>query len=152
VPSDPPQIPNQPGAEPAVPEANGLPVDAVEVRIPATPQHLSAVRAVAADLAMHQDMDLDSVDDLRLAVDEACSTLVQLAAHGETLACRFTVQPAEIKVNASVRSHSETGPSTRGFSWQVLQTLTDHAVSEVSRHGGAYLVCIELTKRKPEPR
>lgn len=135
--------------EPAAIAAGGLSPDTVEIRIPAAPQHLSAVRAVAADLAMHQDMDLDSVDDLRLAVDEACSSLVRLAAEGRTLTCRFTVLPGEIKVNVWVHSANNAGPSTRGFSWQVLQTLTDTAVSKVTKDGPDYLVRIQLAKRQP---
>ena len=40
---------------------------------------LPAVRAMAGDLAMRMDFDLDAVEDLRLAVDEACATLASIA-------------------------------------------------------------------------
>lgn len=145
-------VPGHSLQEPTAIAESGLSPDTVEIRVPATPQHLSVVRAVAADLAMHQDMDLDSVDDLRLAVDEACSSLVRLAAEGRTLTCRFTVLPVEIKVNVWVHSANNAGPSTRGFSWQVLQTLTDTAISEVAKEGTDYLVRIQLVKRKPDHR
>ncbi|MGH3438048.1 MAG: ATP-binding protein [Sciscionella sp.] len=120
--------------------------DAIEVRVAATPTHLSAVRAVAADLAMQQDMNLDDVADLRLAVDEACSSLVGLARDGSELRCRFTVHPGEMRFTASVRSGAPTGPDRTAFSWQVLATLADDASSRVEEDGGGYLVAIELCK------
>jgi serine/threonine-protein kinase RsbW len=123
---------------------------AVEVRTAAAAKHLSSVRAVAADLAMREDFDLDSVADLRLAVDEACSTLVQLAIAESELRCTFTVRAGELRVLASVRSATGTGPATNTFSWQVLHTLAEEARSEVIADGEAFLVRIELVKRRPD--
>ena len=54
---------------------NGRRAERLELRVPTTALQLPAVRAMAADLAMRMDYDLDSVEDLRLAVDEACATL-----------------------------------------------------------------------------
>src|SRR5437899_664751 len=42
----------------------------VEVRIAATPAHLSVLRAVAADLAMRADFTLDAIPDLKMAADD----------------------------------------------------------------------------------
>ncbi|WP_237710434.1 ATP-binding protein [Saccharopolyspora spinosa] len=61
----------------------------VEVRIAAEAAQLAVMRAVVGDLAMRADYDVDSIADLRLAVDEACSSLVRLAAPEATLVCRF---------------------------------------------------------------
>src|SRR4051794_277723 len=58
----------------------GRRAERLELRVPTTPTQLPAVRAMAGDLAMRMDYDLDSVEDLRLAVDEACATLVLVAA------------------------------------------------------------------------
>ena len=37
----------------------------LELRVPITPMQLPAVRAMAGDLAIRMDYDLDSVEDLR---------------------------------------------------------------------------------------
>lgn len=136
--------------EGALPEDRKPEDSTVEVRTAATAKHLSSVRAVAADLAMREDFDLDSVADLRLAVDEACSTLVQLAARESDLRCRFTAAAGELRVLATVRSAHGNGPAGNTFSWQVLHTLAEEARSEVVQDGGTFLVHIELVKRKPE--
>jgi serine/threonine-protein kinase RsbW len=117
---------------------------AIELRLTAGSEYLSTVRAVAADLALQQDMTLDEVDDLRLAVDEACSMLVPLAAPGAELSCRFSLGESEIRVLCSVPSASGEKPPTDGFPWQVLVTLTDSARCDVDDD----VTWIELIKRK----
>jgi serine/threonine-protein kinase RsbW len=121
---------------------------AVEIRLTAGSEYLSTVRAVAADLALQQDMTLDEVDDLRLAVDEACSMLVPLAMPGAELRCRFSLAEEEIRVHCSVPSNNGGPPPTDGFPWQVLVTLTDDARCDVDHDGDADLTWIELVKRK----
>lgn len=122
--------------------------DAIEVRAAAAPRHLSSIRAVAADLAMREDFDLDEVADFRLAVDEACSILVQLAVPASTLVCHFTAGSGEVRVRATVRTTDGRRPATTTFSWQVLETLADSASSEVTQEDATHLASIELIKHK----
>src|SRR3712207_9053470 len=58
---------------------DGRRAERLELRVPITAMQLPAVRAMAGDLAIRMDYDLDSVEDLRLAVDEACATLASIA-------------------------------------------------------------------------
>ena len=52
----------------------------VLVQVKASALDLPPLRVVAADLAARAEFDLDTVADLRLAVDEAASELVTVAA------------------------------------------------------------------------
>ncbi|HEY3260054.1 MAG TPA: ATP-binding protein [Pseudonocardiaceae bacterium] len=97
----------------------------VEVRIAASAAQISAVRVVAADIAARQDFDLDAVSDLRMAVDEACATLVPLAVPGSVLSCRFMVGVDSIEVLAKVNVPRPTRVQQNTFGWRVLSTLTD---------------------------
>src|SRR2546423_5399007 len=63
---------------------------------------IPTIRVVAADLAGRADFDLDSIADLRMAIDDACAVLVRLAAPGATLRCRLTVWPERIEMAAEV--------------------------------------------------
>ena len=54
-------------------------VSTVEVRTSATAALIPTIRAVVSDLAARADFDLDAISDLRMAVDEACATLVDAA-------------------------------------------------------------------------
>ncbi|MDQ3765244.1 MAG: ATP-binding protein, partial [Actinomycetota bacterium] len=80
----------------------GQPVLSIEVHTAASTVVIPVIRAVAADLAARAGFELDSVDDLRMAVDDACAMLVRIAAKGAMLCCRFTVRSEWIEVVAEV--------------------------------------------------
>jgi serine/threonine-protein kinase RsbW len=125
-----------------------LPAGAVEVRLAPVPTQLPVVRTVAADLAMRADFDLDAIADLRLAVDEACATLIALAAPGEELTCAFSTDRGRITVSASVAAERGTPPDRDSFGWQVLSCLVDSATTWVSPTSvaGRFRVHVDLTK------
>ena len=73
--------------------------DFVEVRLPAAGAYLSVLRTATAGLAARLDFTLDEIEDLRIAVDEACAILLQQAVPGST--------------SPSTRSRTCASPSTR---------------------------------------
>src|SRR3954470_10175799 len=104
----------------------GRRAERLELRVPTTPTHLPAVRAMAGDLAMRMDYDLDSVEDLRLAVDEACATLVLVAAGDAPLTVVFETTRSGLHIDAWVPTTEGTDVPRDGFGWAVLQTLVDN--------------------------
>lgn len=122
----------------------------VEVRTSASAALIPTIRAVASDLAARADFDLDAISDLRMAVDEACATLVDIAATTSSLRCTFVVRPERIQVHAEVHA---AGPdmtvSTDTFGWRVLQTLADDVAVSHSpgNEGDRAVVGIRLDKR-----
>ena len=78
------------------------------------------------DLAARADFDLDAIDDLRMAVDEACAAVVGLAAPQAQLRCVFTIRPDRIQVivETDVLAGQPT-LATDSFGWRVLETLAD---------------------------
>jgi serine/threonine-protein kinase RsbW len=80
---------------------------------------------MAADLAMRMDYDLDSVEDLRLAVDEACATLALVAAGDAPLTVVFETSRTGLHIDAWVPTTQDTDVPRDGFGWAVLQTLVD---------------------------
>src|SRR3954469_15418854 len=104
----------------------GRRAERLELRVPTTPTQLPAVRAMAGDLAMRMDYDLDSVEDLRLAVDEACATLVLVADGDLPLTVIFETSRAGLHIDAWVPTTESTDVPRDGFGWAVLQTLVDN--------------------------
>ncbi|WP_246843394.1 ATP-binding protein [Allokutzneria sp. NRRL B-24872] len=133
-------------SEPAMAEQTFAPAP-IEVRVNANAAHLSVVRAVAADLAMREDFDLDSIADLKLAVDEACSTLIGVALPGAALSCRFSPTAGRVVVDVSVLSAEPHEPKRDTFGWRVLSTLADDVTASTTpTDDGKHLVRIELSK------
>ncbi|MFQ6396002.1 ATP-binding protein [Nocardia sp. KC 131] len=97
----------------------------VEIRVAASVTQLPIVRGLAETLVLLSDFTLDEVADIRLAVDEVCSTLIAVAAPSTSLHCRFTVGETELLVLVSGVAGNEGLPDQRSFGWHVLRTLTD---------------------------
>jgi serine/threonine-protein kinase RsbW len=104
---------------------NGRRADRLELRVPTTATQLPAVRAMAGDLAMRMDYDLDAVEDLRLAVDEACATLALVAADESPLTVVFETTRSGLHIEAWVPTAEGVDVPRDGFGWAVLATLVD---------------------------
>ena len=109
----------------------------VEIRTAARAALIPTVRAVASDLAARADFDLDAISDLRMAVDEACATLVGLATPDSALRCTFDVHGERIDVSARVHTPDGAELPTDSFGWRVLQTLADRVSVEAGAADGA---------------
>jgi serine/threonine-protein kinase RsbW len=131
---------------PSVTDLGGA--SSVEVRTSASAALIPTIRAVASDLAARADFDLDAISDLRMAVDEACATLVDLAAPSSSLLCTFLVRFDRIEVHAQVTADGPAEVSTDTFGWRVLQTLADDVAvdSTPGRDGTGPTVGIKLAK------
>src|SRR5512141_3495133 len=93
--------------------------DTVELRVPADPAYLAVLRTATAGLAARLDLTLDEIEDLRIAVDEACALLLDHRAHpGEGVHASFTVHPGLLEVVMS--GPTRRLPERRSFAWTVL--------------------------------
>ncbi|HEY7592421.1 MAG TPA: ATP-binding protein [Actinophytocola sp.] len=133
----------------SVGDGDGSP-DEIELRLGAELTNLPIIRSLTSSIAMRADFDLDAIADLKLAVDEACSTLITRAAPDAALRCMFTVSKDEIRFVVSIRSTDDSTPSSDTFGWRVLTTLTDHASSWVEPVNGQHQVHIEVAKRRAD--
>ncbi|MFC9895848.1 anti-sigma factor [Nocardia sp. NPDC127579] len=97
----------------------------VEIRVAAAVTQLPIVRGLAETLVLLSEFTLDEVADIRLAVDEVCSTLIAIAAPGSSLHCWFSIGDTELLVRVSGLAAAEGLPDQRSFGWHVLRTLTD---------------------------
>jgi serine/threonine-protein kinase RsbW len=82
--------------------------DAVELWLPATSRHLRLARLTAAGLAADLGFTVDEIEDLRLAVDEACAVLVETASDDARLDLVFRVDGDTILIDG--RCASDAGP------------------------------------------
>jgi serine/threonine-protein kinase RsbW len=122
--------------------------DVVLLAVPASGAWLGVLRTATASLASRLQFTLDEIEDLRIAVDEACAILLALASLEAVLSCRFTVTGDALTVDATVPTDNPSSvrlPSGESFAWQVLSALTD----DVSARTENDTVTIRLTKRRP---
>ena len=139
---------------------DGRRADRLELRVPTTATQLPAVRAMAGDLAMRMDYDLDAVEDLRLAVDEACATLASVASGDAPLTVVFETTRVGLHIEAWVPTADGQDVPRDGFGWAVLATLVDAVEGRPSTQAdvpagdgsGASVAVIAMDKYLPGQR
>lgn len=122
---------------------------AVELRVAARLENLAVLRTLVGAVGAFADLDFDSVADLRLAVDEACTRLIRSSRPGATLA--VVVDPREDAVVVEVAAECDSGDvvTPGSFSWHVLSSLTDGVQTFHDGAGGdGQVFGITLTTRR----
>lgn len=120
----------------------------IRVSIPARPDFVHVLRSVIASVAALLNFPYDGIDDLRIAVDEACAHLLSIRSPAHDLA--LVIRPAddELEVIASIDADSIEWPPSgarQTLTWQVLSALADEADFERTDRGPA----IRFAKRRP---
>jgi serine/threonine-protein kinase RsbW len=112
-----------------------------EIRLPADTAYVAVLRMATAGLAARLDFTLDDIEDLRMAVGEASTMLLERARPGGRLIARFKLGPGRVDVRVSVDAVHPTAPETDSFAWQVLTTTA----TDVSAEASEDLVTIALS-------
>ncbi len=129
----------------------------LEVRVAARLENLAVVRTLIGAVGTFEDLDLDAVADLRLAVDEACTRLIRSASPDASLILVFDPRPNEVVVDvATTAVSSDVGDilTPGSFSWHVLTSLTDDVRTfhnGVDIDGAASAFGISMTTRRVSP-
>lgn len=107
--------------------------DAVRLSVPARAEFVHILRAVTGAVASHLPLSLDDVDDLRLAVDEACARLLALNADARSLRLDLRAFPGRLEVVVAADGSAAWPPG--GFeetlSWRVLGALVENVRFEL---------------------
>lgn len=101
--------------------------DRVTIQMPAEGAYLSVLRTATAGLAARLDFTVDEIEDLRIAVDEACGMLLAQAAPTASLECDFTLGEDVISIAVSALSQQPRPPARDTFAWTVLSHLAGSA-------------------------
>ena len=113
--------------------------------MPAESAYLSVLRTAAAGLAARLDFTLDEIEDLRIAIDEACAMLLEQAIPGTDLECVFELGNDQVTITVSVIAAQPRMPARNSWAWTVLSEL---AGTVDSRLGPDDRVAIVLAKRR----
>ena len=103
------------------------PVDGtIELTIPADPRLLRLVRLVASGLASTAGFDVDELDDLRIAVDEAVTALLE-GGDGSSLPIRFEVDGGQVAMTGETpaKDGDPLDGSRLEISTQILAAVCD---------------------------
>jgi len=135
-------------ARQAAPADQGI-RDKVNIRMPADGAYLSVLRTATAGLAARLDFTLDEIEDMRIAVDEACAMLLSQAIPGSDLVCDFILGQDAMTVSVSVSCLAPRVPAGDTFAWTVLTALAGSVDAQV---GPGDVLTIVLRKSRDSSR
>jgi len=113
--------------------------DYVRVEFPAQTVNMAIARTVAAAVAARADLTVDQIEDVRLAMDEALSHVISVAAEGSSVECELCATGGVVSATIQCAVPSNDVPEPNPFSWTVLTAL----VSDV--HLTVEDTCITMT-------
>lgn len=122
-----------------------------EVRLPADSAYVAVLRMTTAAIAARLDFTLDDIEDLRMAVGEACAIVLPQVEPGSDLVCEFFMKPGELTIQVGVPSHQPTPPDEDSFAWTVLTTLATEASASADDDRFTITLSLQSTIQDPAP-
>ena len=117
----------------------------IELVLPADTRLVRLARLVASGIATTAGFDVEEIEDLRIAVDEGCASLIE-GGDGSPLLLSFGLGEDEVEVFGSTpaKGAAEFDPDRLRLSDQILRVVVDeHEL--VAEHGQA---SFRLRKRR----
>lgn len=120
--------------------------DEIRFTVPASPRYLRLVRLLAAGVAARAGLDLDQIDDLRIAIDEVCFALVGDTGRDGTVTVSYEAVDGSLMVVGEANFTEGMGhqPRLSPLSKQILDATVDECVLEPGPNGP----CFRLVKRR----
>ena len=105
----------------------------VELALPARRSMMLVLRLTTAGVVSRAGLTVDRMDDVKLAVEEACSCLIQEAGGPDQLRLRFTESDGALHI--SVRGEGGSPASIGEDEREVVRCILESLVDGASLHG-----------------
>ncbi len=106
--------------------------DEVVLTLPANPELVSLARMLAAGLASRSGFSFEEVEDLRLAIDELCFSLVGAGGRSGAMVLKYLLSDASLEVEGTLSdSQRPLSLFSTEYSERILDALVDdHGTSD----------------------
>lgn len=108
------------------------PASQIVLTVPADTSYVALARAAAAAACAKADFTVDRLDDIRLAVDEACALVIAEAPDTAQVRITMSVSGNQVSIEVQGPTRRESALPTNTFAWTVLTALVDEVDSSVS--------------------
>lgn len=120
----------------------------VVIIVPPKAEFFGLLRSFAGSVASHLRLSVDDIDDVRLAIDEACSYLVTLDPSASSISLSFQPTEHELIVTVAIDAAVSLWPPVAAedtLSWKVMSGLVDRVALERSAEGRPGIVIVKRT-------
>ncbi len=135
--------------------------EVVELRIPARAEWVALARLAAASAANRLRLSIEDIEDVKLAVAEACTAVIQHEGHGEfiRLTCETLPDSLRVRVHDEGRHGVAAAPAARmshdeariaGLGIFLIRTLMDEVSYDVHPQLGTDLSMVKRVAAGPQ--
>jgi serine/threonine-protein kinase RsbW len=135
--------------------------DLVELRVPSRPEWVALARLAAATVANRLSFSIEEIEDVKLAVAEACTAVIQHENHGEfiQLSCEALSDSLRVRVHDSGRHEKHAFDGQRmdfdeariaGLGVFLIRTLMDEVSYDVHPQLGTDLLMVKKLAARPD--
>ncbi len=109
----------------------------VRLEVPAAPEFLRISRIMAAGVASRVGFSLDEVEDLRIAIDEVCFSMVGPRGRAGTITLTYLLEAGQLTVDGAGHFSDGLGnePVVSAISNQILAAVVDECELSASEEG-----------------
>lgn len=138
------------------PLQNSEETDTVEIRIPCKAEWVALARLSVAAVASRLQFSIDEIEDIKLAVAEACTNAIQHAVGSSSIEIRCVSVDGSLRIQVRdfghgtrpelVRGRDSEDERAGGLGIFLIRALMDEVTYDVHPESGTQLV---MTKRLP---
>lgn len=122
--------------------------DTVTVTVPSDPEFLHVLRQLTGGVAARLSLTIDDIDDLKLAVDEAASSMLTRLPSSSEIALALNADVDTLRATISSDALTEPWPIPGlldSLSWKVITGLVGDAKAERDESGRPSIVLLKRT-------
>lgn len=120
----------------------------ISVTVPPDPQFLHILRQLTGGVAANLRLTIDDIDDLKLAVDEAASSMLERLPASSKITLELDTNDASLRATVSSDAPTEVWPTPGlldSLSWKVISGLVREASAEQDGTGRPSIVLLKRT-------
>lgn len=128
--------------------------DIINISLPSKPEYVSVARLTASYIASQMNFDIEDIEDIKLAVGEACNNVVLHSGSDSTYDMTIINNVAELKIEIRDQGKGfEMGqykhPSLdllqeNGMGLFIIQSLMDDVIIETSNDVGTKIIMTKI--------
>ncbi len=113
-------------------------IETIDLKIPPRPEYISVARLIAAAVAARQGFTYDEIEDLKVAVSEACTALIQSQGDsGEPIALHFVEEADALDISIAAR---RSGAGSRPLFREARAAVRRDEMADEARALGVFLM------------
>jgi serine/threonine-protein kinase RsbW len=123
-------------------------IDAVTITVPSDPGFLHILRQLTGGVAAKHQLTIDDIDDLKLAVDEAASSMLTRLPAATAITLTLTADGSAVSATVSSDAPADGWPAPsllESLSWKVIAGLVGEATAERDADGRPAIVLRKYT-------